>query len=147
VLPKIIRGLSASDAACIHGTVVSVAGLGVLLLGPSGSGKSDLALRLIDRGAVLVADDAVALTRRSARLVASAPGHLRGKLEVRSIGIVEFPSVDEAVIALAVDLGANGSSVRLRGIMVPTIALASQHASAPMAVERAVMDQSAGTAS
>ena len=57
----------------VHGTTVEIAGQAVLIRGPSGSGKSDLALRLIDGGAQLVADDQTELSPRDGRLVASAP--------------------------------------------------------------------------
>ena len=57
----------------VHASCVALDGNGVLLRGPSGSGKSDLALRLIDGGAVLVADDQVALTVEGEKILASAP--------------------------------------------------------------------------
>ena len=65
----------------VHATAVAVGLKGVLLLGPSGSGKSDLALRLIDQGARLVADDQVVLSRNGARLIANAPPALAGKID------------------------------------------------------------------
>jgi HPr kinase/phosphorylase len=82
----------------LHGTCVSVGGEGVLILGKPGSGKSALALRLVDEPghgisgvplrSELVADDQVIVTRDQGRLMASAPGALRGKLEIRGLGIV-----------------------------------------------------------
>ena len=72
----------------------------MLLLGPSGSGKSDLLLRLLDRGFVLVADDRVELDGG----VASAPPSLAGLLEVRGLGLLYLPYVAAAPVALAVDL-------------------------------------------
>jgi HPr kinase/phosphorylase len=75
-------------ASSIHGTCVAIGGAGALLLGPSGSGKSDLALRLIDQGAELVADDRVALHVAEGRLLASAPAGLPPLLEVRGIGLL-----------------------------------------------------------
>ncbi len=73
----------------------------MLLLGPSGSGKSDLLLRLLDRGFTLVADDRVQLDGG----VASAPTSLAGLLEVRGLGIVHLPYMACAPVALAVELG------------------------------------------
>ena len=73
----------------------------MLLLGPSGSGKSDLLLRLLDRGFALVADDRVELEGG----VASAPAALAGLLEVRGLGLVHLPYVERATVALAVELG------------------------------------------
>lgn len=88
----------------VHGTCVELAGLGVLLRGPSGSGKSDLALRLIDHGARLVADDRVDLRAGPDGVLASAPAPIAGRIEVRGIGIVESPCVAEARLGLVVDL-------------------------------------------
>lgn len=73
----------------------------MLVLGPPGSGKSDLALRLIGRGFALVADDQVLLDGRAVR----APEPLRGLLEVRGLGIFEgLPVAEDAALALVVDL-------------------------------------------
>jgi serine kinase of HPr protein (carbohydrate metabolism regulator) len=88
----------------IHASCVAIDGAAVLLCGPSGSGKSDLALRLIDGGAELVADDQVTLTAEDGRLIARAPATLAGLLEVRGIGIVPFDALDSAPVALVVDL-------------------------------------------
>ncbi|OSZ72216.1 RNase adaptor protein RapZ [Sphingomonas sp. IBVSS1] len=91
-------------APTIHATAVARDGRAVLLLGPAGSGKSDLALRLVAAGWQLVADDRVVLTREGERLLASAPARLAGLIEVRGVGIVPEPT-HNAVVALALDLG------------------------------------------
>ncbi len=93
-----------SSATQIHATCVEVAGAGVLLLGASGTGKSDLALRLIDEGARLVADDRTDLLRRDGGLYASAPETIAGRIEVRGLGIVAVPAVAEARVRLAIEL-------------------------------------------
>jgi len=90
----------------IHATCVRIGRHGVLLLGKSGAGKSDLALRLIGRGARLVADDRCDLSVVRNRLVARAPKTIAGLLEVRGLGIVAFPSTPSTAVALAVDLSA-----------------------------------------
>lgn len=77
---------------------------GILLLGTSGAGKSDLALRLIGRGARLVADDRTLLSVERGRLVARAPDNISGLIEVRGVGIVAMPHAASAHIALVVDL-------------------------------------------
>lgn len=132
---------------------------GVLLRGPSGSGKSDLALRLIDEGARLVADDRVILRKDdgepgpdaipapAARVVASAPAILSGLLEVRGVGIVALPAVAEAAVDLVVDLVPRDRVERLPpeddgadllGVRLPRLALAAFDASTPAKLRLAV---------
>lgn len=84
----------------MHGSCAARDGMGVLLVGPAGSGKSDLLLRLLSRGFLLVADDRVEVTGLHAR----APAALAGLLEVRGLGIMRLPCVTEAELALAVEL-------------------------------------------
>ncbi len=93
------------DNNYVHATLVELGGKGVLLLGSSGSGKSDLALRLIEnKGAKLVADDVVRLRKSGDSIYGFAADNICGKLEVRGIGIVDFPYVDKVEINLAVHL-------------------------------------------
>ena len=130
----------------IHASCVAIAGRGVLIEGPSGSGKSDLALRLIDRGARLVSDDYCRLSVRSNTLLATAPVTIAGKLEIRGLGIVEVPHDDSAPIALLVTLGAAADRRPERaaprtflGIAVPAmVAMDGREASAAIKVERAL---------
>lgn len=72
----------------VHGTAVIFQGMGILLQGPSQSGKSDLALRLIHEGGALIADDRVILERQDMRVEARPPKKLEGCLEVRGLGII-----------------------------------------------------------
>ena len=88
----------------IHASTVASDGRAVLIAGPSGSGKSDLALRLLDRGFTLVSDDQTIVRRDGNRLVASAPPTIKGKLEIRGIGIVDMDTVDDIPVALFVEL-------------------------------------------
>jgi HPr kinase/phosphorylase len=88
-----------------HGTCVAIDGRGLLILGPSGAGKSTLALRLLSLGAVLVADDRTELSVEAGRLVARCPPALRGLIEARGLGILRAPIVEQAEVALVVDLG------------------------------------------
>jgi serine kinase of HPr protein (carbohydrate metabolism regulator) len=88
----------------IHGTCVALDGVAVLLRGPSDNGKSDLALRLIDGGARLIADDQTLVETRGGRLVASAPETIAGKMEVRGIGIVTVETEESGILGLVVDL-------------------------------------------
>lgn len=73
-----------------HGVFVEVLGLGVLLSGPSGVGKSELALELLTRGHRLIADDAIEFHREAAQLVGRCPPLLHGFLEARSLGILNI---------------------------------------------------------
>jgi len=97
----------------IHGTCVAVEGRGALFRGASGSGKSDLALRLIERGAQLVADDQVVIDAGEQGLMAWSEPRLQGKLEVRGIGILDVPSVAAAPLLAIFDLCAPEDVPRL----------------------------------
>jgi len=88
----------------LHASCVELNQAGVVLLGPSGSGKSDLALRLIDGGARLVADDRLAVMRADEQLLGRPAAALAGLLEVRGFGIVRLPYGAVCRLALAVDL-------------------------------------------
>lgn len=88
----------------VHGTGLILDGVGVLLRGPSGTGKSDLALRLIDGGAQLVSDDQTMLENESGRLRMTTNAVLEGLLEVRGVGIFPVPSSQDATLGLVVDL-------------------------------------------
>jgi HPr kinase/phosphorylase len=90
--------------AIVHGTAIAWLGRGILLLGRPGSGKSDLALRLIEAGALLVADDLVALEATGNRLVARAHG-APGLIELRGQGIFRQAALAEAAIDVVVRLG------------------------------------------
>ena len=127
----------------IHATAVSIGGRGVLLLGLPGSGKSDLALRLIDRGALLIADDRVVVGPGVPSLL-SALATIAGKIEVRGVGIVDMPHVAEVPAALAVRLDAVSERLpepqrfALGDGSVPLIHVASFEASAVLKVELAL---------
>src|SRR6478752_454143 len=88
----------------IHASTVASEGRAVLISGPSGSGKSDLTLRMLDRGFILVSDDQTIIKKDSTRLLASAPPTIAGKLEIRGIGIIDFQQTDNVPVALAVEL-------------------------------------------
>jgi HPr kinase/phosphorylase len=92
--------------ANIHASCVAIGAKGVLILGDSGAGKSDLALRLMDAGARLVADDRTELYAAKGRLMARAPASIAGLIEVRGLGIVAQPFRKNVGLALAIQLGA-----------------------------------------
>ena len=133
-----MTGARTADELLVHGTAVAIDGGAVLLRGPSGRGKSDLALRLIDAGARLVADDQVLLQRTGMQVLARAPAVLAGLLEIRGVGIVAVDALPVAPLALIVDLVLSDAIERLPerrietvlGLAVPLIALAPFEASA-----------------
>ena len=88
----------------VHASTVALEGRAVLISGPSGSGKSDLALRLLERGFTLVSDDQTIVRRDGDRLIASSPPTIKGKLEIRGIGSVDMESVNDVPIGLYVEL-------------------------------------------
>ena len=111
-------------------TGVAIAGRAVLIEGPPGSGKSSLALALIDRGAVLIGDDGVTLAARGGQLYASPPPNITGLLEVRNLGVMEFPVVSDVRVALIVALDQHaprfieGAELTERaGVMLPLVRL------------------------
>ncbi|GGD23998.1 HPr kinase [Sinisalibacter lacisalsi] len=89
-----------------HATTVAIEGAGVLIIGPSGSGKSGLALGLMAHGAELVADDRTRLELREGWPWALAPERLAGVIEARGVGLVRAPFLRSAPLGLVVDMGA-----------------------------------------
>lgn len=129
-------GIEAGGSEVVHGTAVRWHERGVLLLGASGAGKSDLALRLVERGASLVADDLVRITARNGRLVARAQAR-PGLIELRGQGIFRLPHVEETVLDLALELGPalerlpRAATRSIAGIPLPCWRLDPGIASAP----------------
>jgi HPr kinase/phosphorylase len=127
-----------TDKLLLHATAIAIDGRALLLRGASGSGKSDLALRLIDAGARLVADDQSELCRRGAEVIVRAPAAIAGLVEVRGIGIVRLDALAEAPVALIVDLVPAETIERLParrsetilGVALPLISVAPFEASA-----------------
>lgn len=127
-----------TDTSLLHATAIAIEGDAILLRGPSGAGKSDLALRLIDGGARLLADDQALLRRVDNRILVRAPLAIAGLIEVRGVGILRVDSLDEAPLALVVDLVPSAQVERIPdnrfevvlGLAVPLIALAAFEASA-----------------
>ena len=134
----------ALSSETLHATSVAIDGRAVLPCGPSGVGKSDLALRLIDRGATLVSDDYTLVQRIDGALRATAPDTIAGKMEVRGLGIVPMPHGD-APVALLCDLfdqvdrmPPEGLSRAVAGLQVPVIKIAPFEVSAAIKVELAL---------
>jgi serine kinase of HPr protein (carbohydrate metabolism regulator) len=132
---------TALDIVNIHASCVAAGSRGILILGASGQGKSDLALRLIDRGARLVADDRCDIWFDRSRLWCRPPANIAGKMEVRGIGIVDQPFVAPVPLALAVRLSERpermppaNQSETVAGHSLPALLLAGFEASAPIKV-------------
>jgi serine kinase of HPr protein (carbohydrate metabolism regulator) len=133
------------SAETLHASTVALDGRAVLITGPSGSGKSDLALRLLDRGFTLVSDDQTIVRKDGDRLLASAPTTIAGKLEVRGIGIIDIERTDNAPVALLLELTSDiqrlpdDSRERpILGVSIPIITIDAMTASAPSKVALAL---------
>ena len=139
-----------------HATAIAVGTAAALILGPSGSGKSDLALRclalaptpLLPQAPVLIADDRVFIERVGPRLRVKAPASIIGQIEVRGLGIVPVPHRAAADLVIAVELAAPQAVERLpdpiptwewEGVAIPLLRLAPFEASAPVKLMLALM--------
>jgi hypothetical protein len=128
----------------LHASAVAWHGRGVLLRGPSGSGKSSLALRLLAAGAVLVADDLVAVSRAPGGGLRVRAVREPGLIEARGLGIFRLVAAAEATLALVADLGAGrgrerlppalGGATLLLGTSLPVIEIDATAADAPAQV-------------
>jgi len=135
----------AAERLQIHASCVALAGEGILLRGPAGAGKSDLALRLIDGGGTLVADDLCEIRRHGQSLIADLPAGVdacfRGRIEVRGLGFLVLPYAGPTRLLLVADLRPSGlplsdperllgGEVTYLGIALPLVVLDPFQASA-----------------
>lgn len=129
----------------VHASCVAIGGRAVLLAGRSGAGKSDLALRLVDRGAALVSDDYTELRLSGGRLLARAPATIAGRIEIRGVGIVDLAPASDVPVCLYADLEApperlpEAQSIALGGQDIPLVAIAALEPSAPLKLEYALV--------
>lgn len=138
--------MAAQDSTeTMHATSVAIDGRAVLICGASGAGKSDLALRLIDRGATLISDDYTIVRSSGGQLEASAPATIAGMMEVRGVGVVDLPSIDRARLALIIDLSQDIARMPgdpeewlVAGTPLPVVKVSPFEASAPIKVELAL---------
>lgn len=144
------------EPVLLHANCVAVGVVGVLIVGPPGSGKSDLTLRLIDAAgsglgrrpitAVLVSDDQVLVAARAGRLYASPPKTIAGLLEIRGLGIMRLPYRKSVPLALAVRLAPAAQIDRLpeprrfeiAGLSLPVIDIDPTSPSAPARLRAAI---------
>ena len=129
----------------VHASTVANEGRAVVITGPSGSGKSDLTLRLLDRGFSLVSDDQTIVRRDGDRLIATPPPNIAGKLEIRGIGIVDMEHDSDVPVSLIVELTSeiqrlpDDSRQRpILGVSVPLISIDAMAASAASKVALAL---------
>lgn len=131
----------------VHGTCVAIDEFGVLIIGPPGSGKSDLALRLVDLGARLVADDYLYVEASGQELLATVPDTIAGMMEVRGLGIVTLPYLDTCRVGLCVELveparvprlPKSGRMTTYENLDIPSFELSPFEASAAAKVKLAV---------
>ena len=125
----------------IHTTCININNKGILLMGASGSGKSDLALRMIKHaGAILVSDDRTDIEIKNGKVYGKTPHTIAGLLEVRGIGIQKVPHVEEVEIKLVVELKKTYQEIArlpqaefydFEGVKLPLLKLYPFEASAP----------------
>ncbi|MDD3029603.1 MAG: HPr kinase/phosphatase C-terminal domain-containing protein [Alphaproteobacteria bacterium] len=124
----------------VHASSVLCGKKAVLLAGPPGVGKSDVALRLIDGGGMLVSDDQTLLFREGPTLWAAPPSSIKGLIEIRHVGLFQLPFCEKAPVALYVDLVPptislerlpDNETTSFLGIVLPKITLPSFEASTP----------------
>ena len=134
--------MPALSSEAIQAACVAIDGRGVLIECRAGDGRADLALRMIDRGAVLVADAQTVCTRQDGKLVASAPAGNGGRIEVRGLGVVEMDFAERVPVELLIVLLDAGPRFpedkrtrSIAGIEVPVLALAALDPAAPIKAE------------
>jgi hypothetical protein len=137
--------MSAAPHCLRQASCVVIHGTAVLIEGPPGTGKSALALALIDRGATLVGDDGVALSIREGRLWAAPPPNIAGLIEVRNVGLITLPTGEGAVgLLLQLDPAAPRyveppiACSDILGCSVPVLALTPDTAAMPLRAEWAL---------
>ena len=137
--------MSALSSEMLHASCVAIGDHAVLIEGLSGSGKSDLALRLIDRGAVLVSDDYTFVRRDGAKALAAPGPNIEGMIEVRGVGLVPMQHRTDVPVAMIVNLNSDverlpeGHETRtIAGVTIPVVPVSPFEASASMKVELAL---------
>lgn len=129
----------------IQATCVAVRGRGLLIQGAPGSGKSSLALALMDRGAELVGDDGLTVAAKGSVLLASPPPNIAGLIEVRNVGLLVRPTVGPVPVALALRLDPQAprlpdepETLTIEGINLPCLAFWPDSPALPLRAEAAL---------
>jgi serine kinase of HPr protein (carbohydrate metabolism regulator) len=131
--------------AARQSTAVAIGARAVLIEGAPGTGKSSLALALIDRGAMLIGDDGVLVEPHDGNLLVRPHPNTRGLIEVRGLGLIDFPVREEAPAALVILLDPQAprfieeaGSLDIAGISLPMVRLAPHAAVLPIVAELAL---------
>lgn len=145
IAERLLATMNPEDAQQIHATAVAIDKHGIMIVGPSGSGKSDLAIRLIDRGARLISDDQVLASRQENIVILNAPASIAGKIELHSVGIFDIPFVSDIRLVMIVHLTHDAERFPmdaqlelLCGMNISSINLDGRTSSAPIKVEMAL---------
>ncbi len=135
-----------NDNQSIHGTAVAIGDDAVLIMGASGSGKSDLALRLIDRGAKLIADDYIAIKGDGNSPILVQTEHHIDAIEIRGLGIIEMKCVNNIALKLIIQLSDNYERmpaplplISIGPYNIPSLKIAALEASTPIKIEQALI--------
>ncbi len=136
-----------NKALTISGSAIAIANDAVIIMGPSGSGKSDLALRLIDRGARLIADDLITIIGDYNRPIAAQSAHHINAMEIRGVGIIPMDCVDNIMLKLMVQLNGDYERgpaplplVNYGHYTIPCLKLAPFEISAPIKIEQTLIN-------
>ena len=120
----------------VHSSAIVLEDNGVLIVGDSGSGKSDLALRLIDSGATLISDDITICEKKNDIIYLSAPAETKGLLEVREVGIITVPFVEKIILKMIVKLEEGDlqrmpckNTQKILGQKIPTVIINGRNSS------------------
>ena len=126
----------------VHSSAIVLEDNGILIIGDSGSGKSDLALRLIDSGATLISDDITICEKKKNLIYLSAPSEIKGLLEVREVGIITVPFVDGIILRMIVKLEAGGleripqkNNYKIFGQKIPMLTINGKNSSSVVKVK------------
>ena len=126
----------------VHSSAIVLEDNGILIIGDSGSGKSDLALRLIDSGATLISDDITICEKKKNLIYLSAPLETRGLLEVREVGIITVPFVEGIILRMIVKLEAGGleripqkNNYKIFGQKIPMLTINGKNSSSVVKVK------------
>lgn len=137
----------------LQASAVAIGGRALAIEGPPGSGKSSLALALIDRGAQLIGDDGVTLTRKDGALIASPPPNIDGLIELRGVGLFTLPLAPPCPLALVLSLGETGERLpqslaqrTFLGISVPVLPFEPGTAAPAVRAEWALAKHGLGSA-